>query len=273
MMRVRGDIDQKVLAELFYQYLNVEEDFVRDLFTRGETQLGRAFVNEEALAGRRRARTSSTTSGRARWRARPATRRRHLLLPAQDEHVGQACDAPMDICMTFNTTAVVAHPPRLCARRIDAAEGLDLLEQARAERGSCSSARTSGERRVLHLQLLRLLLRGDDRRAAVRVPAPGPHDQLPAGASIASAATAAGSASRPARSRRWRSSRRTTRGSRSGERPELDEEACLGCGVCVADVPPRRAAPRRVARSASSRRSARRTGPWSMAIERGQLQT
>lgn len=35
MMRVRDDLDQKALAELFYQYLNVEEDFVRALFTEG----------------------------------------------------------------------------------------------------------------------------------------------------------------------------------------------------------------------------------------------
>ncbi|MBU4204213.1 MAG: (Fe-S)-binding protein, partial [Acidobacteria bacterium] len=35
MMRLRTDIDQKILAELFYQYLNVEEDFIRELFTNG----------------------------------------------------------------------------------------------------------------------------------------------------------------------------------------------------------------------------------------------
>ena len=35
LMRVRADIDQKTLSELFYQYLNVEEDFIRELFTRG----------------------------------------------------------------------------------------------------------------------------------------------------------------------------------------------------------------------------------------------
>ena len=29
MMRIRNYIDQKVLSELFYQYLNVEEDFIR----------------------------------------------------------------------------------------------------------------------------------------------------------------------------------------------------------------------------------------------------
>ena len=50
MMRIREDIDQRLLAELFYQYLNVEEDFVRALFTEGQTQLGRAFVHEPALS-------------------------------------------------------------------------------------------------------------------------------------------------------------------------------------------------------------------------------
>ena len=49
MMRVRGDLDQKALSELFYQYLNVEDAFIRDLFATGETQLGRVFVDETAL--------------------------------------------------------------------------------------------------------------------------------------------------------------------------------------------------------------------------------
>ena len=49
MMRVRRDIDQRMLAELFYQYLNVEEDFIKSLFTAGETQLGRVFVHEPVL--------------------------------------------------------------------------------------------------------------------------------------------------------------------------------------------------------------------------------
>jgi len=41
LMRYRNDIDQKMLSELFYQYLNVEEDFIKDLFVNGETQVGR----------------------------------------------------------------------------------------------------------------------------------------------------------------------------------------------------------------------------------------
>src|SRR5512139_2744117 len=50
MMRLRGDIDQKVLGELFYQYMNVEDEFIRALFANGETQLGRVFVHEPALS-------------------------------------------------------------------------------------------------------------------------------------------------------------------------------------------------------------------------------
>ena len=40
MMRLRGDVDQKVLGELFYQYLNVEEEFIRDLFVSGRNPAG-----------------------------------------------------------------------------------------------------------------------------------------------------------------------------------------------------------------------------------------
>ena len=49
LMRTRGDIDQKYLSELFYQYINVEEDFIKDLFLGMDTKLGRVFVNESVL--------------------------------------------------------------------------------------------------------------------------------------------------------------------------------------------------------------------------------
>src|SRR5208282_462542 len=49
MMRIGDHYDQRLLAELFHQYLNVEEDFVKALFATGETQIGRAFVNERVL--------------------------------------------------------------------------------------------------------------------------------------------------------------------------------------------------------------------------------
>ena len=50
MMRLRDDIDQKVLGELFYPVYERGRRFHQALFTDGETQLGRTFVNEPALS-------------------------------------------------------------------------------------------------------------------------------------------------------------------------------------------------------------------------------
>lgn len=129
LMRVRGDIDQKLLSELYHEYLNVEEDFVKELFFSSETRLGRVFVQEPVL-----------TSDKA-VHILDYERASHIIQTAKHigvsmcycrhkmEHLDMACNAPMDICLTFNTYAdsLIRHD---FARRIDAAEGLELLHQA-----------------------------------------------------------------------------------------------------------------------------------------------
>ena len=133
MMRVREDIDQKVLAELFYRYLNVEEDFVRELFTRGETQLGRVFVNEEALPEDDALEVLDWERASEVARAASDIGVGTCYCRHKMQHLGKACDAPMEICLTFGTTAssLIRHG---FARRADTPETLDLLLQAR-ERG------------------------------------------------------------------------------------------------------------------------------------------
>jgi Na+-translocating ferredoxin:NAD+ oxidoreductase RNF subunit RnfB len=129
MMRIRSDIDQKTLAELYYQYLNVEEEFIKNLFGRGETQLGRVFVHEPALP------TDVALHVLDYERASEVIRSatpigvgvcycRHKM-----RHVGRDCAAPQNNCMTFHTTAdsLIRHG---YARRVDALEGLDLLQEA-----------------------------------------------------------------------------------------------------------------------------------------------
>jgi hypothetical protein len=103
MMRLRSDIDQKLLAELFYQYLNVEEDFIKQLFCQGETQSGRVFVHETAL--------SSENSLHVLDYERAAVivkTARHIgvgicFCRHKMEHVGRACAAEQDICLTSIT--------------------------------------------------------------------------------------------------------------------------------------------------------------------------
>ncbi len=70
MMRVRGDVDQKALAELFYQYLNVEEDFVRALFA-GARPSSAASSSTRRRCPTRMPSRCSTGSGPARSSAPP----------------------------------------------------------------------------------------------------------------------------------------------------------------------------------------------------------
>jgi formate hydrogenlyase subunit 6/NADH:ubiquinone oxidoreductase subunit I len=129
MMRIRDDVDQKVLAELFYQYLNVEEDFIKSLFTDGETQLGRAYVQEPMLSNQNALHVLDYE--RASHVVKTASHIgvgvcycRHKML-----HVGGACDAPMDICMTFNGSAesLTRHG---YARPVSVSECMSLLDMA-----------------------------------------------------------------------------------------------------------------------------------------------
>ena len=129
LMRYRNDIDQKVLSELFYQYLNVEEDFIKALFLNGETQLGRVFVNENVLTNENALHVldyerASEVVKTALQIGVGVCYCRHKM-----EHVGKNCGAPMDICLTLNGPAesLIRHG---IARKVDAAEGLDLLSKA-----------------------------------------------------------------------------------------------------------------------------------------------
>jgi NAD-dependent dihydropyrimidine dehydrogenase PreA subunit len=129
LMRFRGDIDQKALSELYHQYLNVEEDFVKELFTAGETRLGRVFVHEPVLSNENAIHVLdyervSEVINTAEHIGIGVCYCRHKMM-----HMGKACSAPMDICMTFNSSAgsLIRHDH---VRRIDAQECTDFLHQA-----------------------------------------------------------------------------------------------------------------------------------------------
>jgi Na+-translocating ferredoxin:NAD+ oxidoreductase RNF subunit RnfB len=130
LMRYRNDIDQKTLSELFYQYMNVEEDFIKDLFTNGETQLGRVFVNEEVLSNENALHVLDYERASEVIKTAASIGIGICYCRHKMEHLGRNCDAPMDICMTFNSSAdsLTRHG---IARKIDVAEGMDLLEKAR----------------------------------------------------------------------------------------------------------------------------------------------
>lgn len=268
MMRLRGDLDQKVLAQLFFQYLNVEEDFVRGLFANGATQLGRAFVQERALNPDGALRVLDYES--ASEVIRSATRRgvglcycRHKM-----QHLGRACAAPLDICMTLNATAdaLVRHQ---FAREVDTAEALDLLQQAQdlglvqfgenIQRnvnfmchccGCCCeamiAARKFGVLRPIHTTNFIAVVRVESCKGCGKCVTACPVEAM-----------ALVSANDPQKPKK--------------RKARLNDELCLGCGVCIRTCPTGdlrlQARPERVIAPVDSVRRA-----VLMAIERGKLQ-
>ena len=129
LMRTRGDIDQKYLSELYYQYMNVEEDFVKDLFFATETRLGRVFVQEPVL-------TNDKTNHILDYE-----RATHIVEEAQYiglgtcycrhkmYHAGHPCeiDAPWDVCLTFDNVARSLAEHGQYARLISKEEAKDVL--------------------------------------------------------------------------------------------------------------------------------------------------
>jgi ferredoxin len=107
----------------------VEEDFAKSLVLDGQTQAGRFFVHEPALSAEnalyvldyeRASRIIQTASHLAVG----ACYCRHKM-----HHLGRACDAPMEICMTFNLAAasLIKHG---YAKQVSVRECMELLETA-----------------------------------------------------------------------------------------------------------------------------------------------
>lgn len=129
MMRIGKNVNQKALAELYYQYLNVEEDFIKDLFYSTDTKLGRVYVNESVLTSENTVsildyERASHIIKNADYIALGDCYCRHKML-----HMNQACDAPLDVCLTFGGAAqsLIKYG---YAKQIDASECMDVLQRS-----------------------------------------------------------------------------------------------------------------------------------------------
>lgn len=139
LMRVRTDVDQKALSELLHQYLDEEDDFIKALFGVGETQMGRIFVQERALPDEATVKSSGTSLHvldyeRASRVVATASKIGVGLCYCRHkaQHLGKNCDAPMEICLSFNRAAESLVRHEVC-REIDAAQCMDILQEAQEQ--------------------------------------------------------------------------------------------------------------------------------------------
>lgn len=130
LMRTRGDIDQKYLSELYYQYMNVEEDFVKDLFFATETRLGRVYVQEPVLMNDKTNHIldyerATHIVEEAKYIGLGTCYCRHKMY-----HAGHPCEinAPWDVCLTFDNVARSLSEHGGYARLISKEEAKEVLE-------------------------------------------------------------------------------------------------------------------------------------------------
>ncbi len=130
LMRTRGDIDQKYLSELYYQYMNVEEDFVKDLFFATETRLGRVYVQEPVLTNEKMNHIldyerATHIVEEAKYIGLGTCYCRHKMY-----HAGHPCeiDAPWEVCLTFDNVARSLAEHGDYARLISKEEAKEVLE-------------------------------------------------------------------------------------------------------------------------------------------------
>lgn len=129
LMRTRDDIDQKTLSELYFQYLNVEEDFIKDLFLGTETRFGKVFVQEAVLSNQNQLEImdydrASNIIKDAKFITVSMCFCRHKM-----EHLGKPCSAPMEVCLTFGNSAYTLNKHGY-GRAIEAVEALEILNMA-----------------------------------------------------------------------------------------------------------------------------------------------
>jgi len=129
LMRVRDDINQKLLSELYEQYITVEEGFVKQLFVTGNTQLGRVFVQEEVLSSEQSLHVLDYERATEVIESATEIGIGMCYCRHKKQHQGVACDAEMDICMTFNVVAESLNRHG-ATRQVDTVECKELLHKA-----------------------------------------------------------------------------------------------------------------------------------------------
>lgn len=129
MMRVGTHLDQKVLSELFYEYVVNEDEFVTSLMTL-DTPLGRALVQEESLVDNSihvmdYERTSEIINN-AKVIGLSTCYCRHV-----KEHLGEDCDAPKETCLTISNSGDSSLIRHGYAREISKEEAMDIIKMSK----------------------------------------------------------------------------------------------------------------------------------------------
>lgn len=101
LMRTGGHFDQKLLSELFHQYLETEEDFMRKLLSL-KTPIGRILVNENAIKASEEVSVLDYEKATKLIENAESIGVSRCYCRHKAEHLGENCDAPQEVCLSLN---------------------------------------------------------------------------------------------------------------------------------------------------------------------------
>jgi len=227
LMRARDTVPKKRMAEALHAYTHGDEALAREAFG-GETTIGRALVHETALGELPEVldwQRASAVVGDARAWAVSLCYCRH-----KAEHLGEACGAPMEICLSLGGGAEYVIR-RKFGRAIERGEALDILQASR-EQGLVQIADNVRSRPAFVCNCCGCCceqLRGANLWGLAAV--------NPSGFAPARQAASCSGCSRCARACPVAAvemvPERRTGAQKNALQPVFDLERCIGCGVCA----------------------------------------
>ncbi len=105
LMRTGGHFDQKLLSELFHQYLETEEDFMRKLLSL-KTPIGRILVNEKSVKQTDEVYVLDYERATKIIQKAENIGVSRCYCRHKAEHLGENCDAPQEVCLSLNNLSL-----------------------------------------------------------------------------------------------------------------------------------------------------------------------
>ena len=128
LMRTGGHFDQKLLSELYHEYLETEEDFMRQLLSL-KTPIGRILVNEKTIKKEDTAYVLDYERATEIIKKSKNIGVSRCYCRHKAEHLGENCDAPQEVCLSINNLSLSLSKHGY-ARIIDHEEALAILQTA-----------------------------------------------------------------------------------------------------------------------------------------------
>lgn len=104
LMRTGGHFDQKLLSELFHQYLENEDDFMLKLLSL-KTPIGRILVNEKAVKEADEVYILDYERATKIIENAESVGVSLCYCRHKAEHLGESCDAPQEVCLSINNAS------------------------------------------------------------------------------------------------------------------------------------------------------------------------